>query len=243
MKKNKYDKRDSEIRSLRRRQDEIFDAQRRDCWVELEEPEKHGWYVVACLRKDISNRADSDTIEEALSLVGGNCWTRDKKTGYRWKGHSCTVTGKRDWQEYTPWKGSYHDHYYGISYAKWETLRPEVRRWFTPPTHLDWWGRGYCYCNIPIWFWDVKFERCWATHYQAIDTELQSEDAWIDNRLDGEYYDDSRESEWRTYPQRNPYTGKQRAHHKQTLNKIKQYDWDDSVAEFNNKVDNKWDWD
>lgn len=243
MKKNKYDERESEFRTLKRRQWEIYDIQRNQCWAELDEPEPYGWYVVAVLRDDISRRADADTIQEALDLVKRPCWTREKRTGFRWKGHTCTITGKRDWQEYTPWGGSYyHSYSYSIDYNNWVKLRPEVRRWFTPPAYIDYWGRGWCECNIPTWFWGVKFERCMATHYLEIDTDLQSEDAWIDNHIDGKFYKEER-MEWRTYPKRNPYTSKQRAHNKHVLNKMKQYGWDDSVAEFHPRKDDKWDWD
>ena len=145
-----------------------------------------------------------------------------------------------------PWTGDHwYDQQYGITYERWLTLRPEVRRWFNKPTTLDYWGRGWCECDIPTWFWEVKFERCWATHYQVIDTELQVEDAWIENTLESRRYHNAKERVfgWRHYPKRNPYTSKQRANNKHVLGKIKQFDYDDSVAQFNTKVDDKWDWD
>ena len=66
MKKDKYEERQEKIRSLKRRQGEISHALRNDCWVELEEPEKHGWYIRMVMRKDIANRTDADTFQKVI---------------------------------------------------------------------------------------------------------------------------------------------------------------------------------
>lgn len=246
MRKNKYDELDQKIRSLRKRRGEIWDAQRNDCWVELEEPEKHGWYIRMVMRSDIARRADADSIQEVIDLVERRIWVSQKVTGRRVKGKYCKYTKRHNWEEYFPWKSYYFEHHnhYGVSYWYYENhLSDQAKKWFDVPKQLDYWGRGFCPCNIPDWFWERKFERCWATHYQELDSELISEEKWIDNKLWGNYYDDAQRTDWRTYPKRNPYTSRQRANSKQVLRKMKQYGWDDSVAEFNDKYDNKWDWD
>ena len=44
---------------------------------------------------------------------------------------------------------------------------------------------------MPEYYWNRKFEKCYATHYQELDSELESELDWIDNRLYGEFYEDN----------------------------------------------------
>jgi len=244
MRKNKYNELDSKIRSLKKRQDEINDIQRNNCWAELDEPEPHGWYIRLSLRSDIANRADADTIEEVVSLIERKCWSKNKSLGYRSNGSVCTVTGLRNWQEYTPWCG-YYGSSYGIDIETYKHLRPEVQRWFSPPEFLDYWGRGWCDCNVPIWYWDRYFERCYATHYKEIQPDLISEDDYIDNHIDSCYWDKSRKYEWRTYPKRTLciYTRSRRASNKKVMNNMKQYDYDDSLANFHDYERNSWCWD
>ena len=247
MKKNKYDERQQEIRSLQRRQDEISHAQRNNCWVELEEPEKHGWYIRMVMRPDVARRGDVDSIQEVIDIVEREIWVKNKVTGRRARGHYCQHTKKANWEEYFPWKD--HNGYpanYGVPFWYYkEHLSADAKKWFDKPLFIDYWGRGWCSCNAPDWFWERKLERCWATHYQEIDTELEKEDVWIDNTLDSKkYYKATRKDQWRNYPQggRNIYTREVRAQNKQALIKIAQFDYDDTVAYFRKGEECTWDW-
>ena len=250
MKKNKYDERNQEIRSLEMRSSDISKMQRENCWVELEVPEKHGWYIRMVMRSDIANRVDADTFQSVIDLVERPQWNKRKKTGVRHKGNTCHITGKRDWEELFPWSNTRFGSgcHYGVSYEKWVTLRPEVKRWFTPPTHLDYWGRGWCTCNIPVWHWERKLERCYATHYKVLDTELESEGAWIDNKLwsNSKYYGKSKNAfrcsgapKWFVKDRNRQLREK----NKQTIRTMKQFGYDEDSAEFSKYVhDAAWLW-
>lgn len=261
MRKNKYDDLNQKLRAYKEKANELWEAQIRDCWVELEEPEKHGWYVVAKLRKDIANRVDAEDIEAVMNYVTRRIWTKEKVFGQRQKGNKCSLTGKIDWIEFLPWRDdvysstSYVRHEsdrsegYGVEYRYWENMNPKYKKWFNPPVSVDYWGRGWCECNIPTWYFERDFERCWATHYEVLRPELKEQEDWYNDKVDVQYYGYNGENCWHNHgpkDYRKQINRQFRAKCKQTLKKLKNYGYDedycDNVSFPGNPKNASWYW-
>ena len=117
---------------------------------------------------------------------------------------------------------------YGIGYKAYLSLSTEAKKWFNAHYDFGPWGGVFFYCNVPENFWVRKLEKSYATHYQVLDTDLLSEDAWIDDRLESEFYEKS----WKAHDRvPNSYrkcdNRSTRAKNKNAVRRLKQYDYDE----------------
>ncbi|MBS1622551.1 MAG: hypothetical protein JSS76_13375 [Bacteroidetes bacterium] len=184
MKPDKHDLEQKEIRRLRKRDRELWDAIRDQPYVELKEPFQRGWEVYYKLRDDISRRRDAEKIQDLLQLAFQECRVvrsvqhiknvRKGEKGY----YATDWDGRRRYVSYGP--DPIH-----IDQKQYDQLEDHLKVWYHPENRREYAHYSQRYRIILPEYWLVmKVRPHIVTHMQVIDGELYSESNCITRRLE-----------------------------------------------------------
>lgn len=142
-------------------------------WVELDRPYQDGWYAFLSLRKDVSNRedawvfqyiADNHSTEQWARNVSDFWWNRRKQK-------------RQYWSHPKP-------HVSGISKHTYESLPPQVKKWFAPDEYrASPWSRPAYRCVVPDFFFEISYRRRMITKVRVFDSVLESEKSFLADKL------------------------------------------------------------
>jgi hypothetical protein len=174
--RNQFDK---QVLALEREAKELWRAKREKPWIKLDEPIQRGWKRFFVLRDDVKNRSDAPIIREVLKRVNVTQYCDNEEfEDYNWKAEQ--------------WYPRRHDPKpIGIGEAEKDpTFNARHRKFLLRGT--DWhyhhgWRKlidGYWFKDK--WMLDQKVEPHFVTHYQELDSDIETRLAEIDKHL----YDD-----------------------------------------------------
>ena len=173
MKRNKQEERKKEILALKVADSKIFDAIRRQGWIELDEPYQRGWEAEFILREDIARNRYAPELQEALDMCGKTVWCRRKdfkELTHKFKGLVDVKPYLRD-----------------ITVTEYWSLSPSARKYFSERESSMWTWRPYK-CIIELWKLEIKTYKHFVTHYREHDEILYQEHAEIEAKLNHKYY-------------------------------------------------------
>lgn len=221
---NKYEQEHKKFLALKRALDENYITQKNLGYTKLEKPIRSGWKVSLIPRIDIQRREDADVFWKILASAGFSIITSSKKKYYKEaKLHS-----------------NFNARILKISKAKYDSFEPALQKHFTQCTLRKHWNEDY-YCNIPNFYWELKFTKHYITEVKIIDELLLQEEAELKVQVFGKKYASYQEGRNPPADYVNTFNRKFRARSKQTLyNKINK-DIDD-VYELSGRHTARWMW-
>ncbi len=164
---NKYEKQHKKFLALSRRESEIYQTRRNLGQIELDKPIFNGWKVVMVPRKDIQNREDAKVFWDILSLCmypgfikSKSQLTRDRVNFYWHFPKLCQITQKT-----------------------FDTLLPEVKRYFGEAMHQRNPHVKMYNCVVPNFYWEEKLVKRFITHFQVHDSVLEKELSEVQDEL------------------------------------------------------------
>jgi hypothetical protein len=222
-KRNKHWLREKEFIRLNKQLQKNREAQRNLGYVELDEPIFIGWNATLIPREDIQNRKDSWVFWSIAENLSSTTFAK-KISDFDWN------------RKVRPWENNYPmPRIYSISESTYNTIYPEIRRWFTNEVQLcsnvetqqhpyygnRWfrYGKSY-YCKIPDFYWTIKYEKVYKTKSKIFDCILQQEEAEILHILKTKFYHQNRRYSNAPKDFRKSLNRSQRAKSKQTLYNI-----------------------
>jgi hypothetical protein len=165
MARDKYFEAELQWRALKNKYDSNQAAQRALGWVDLDEPRFIGYKKTLILRSDIANREDAWVFQTIIDRFGTTVTSRKKDfLVYEWKTrkHHVQSAGVRE-----------------ISKSEYESLAPQIKKWFTEETtSLHLWNKKF-YCTVPYFFFEEKMSRNYLTRVRVSDNLLEQEEADI----------------------------------------------------------------
>lgn len=245
-------KKEEKFKAYLRKEEELWKnhvAQRNLGYKPLDTPIHKGYDAVFILRDDIARRDDADEFEALIHYYGKSAWCRDK-TFTKWD-----RTEKR--------KIDIKPYFKKIDEDEYERLLPWCKKFFTHSLVDDrtsWGGsiRKSFKINVPEFYFKMKIENHYETHYKVIDEILLQEEAEIEEHLWGTFYNE-RIIKWNSH--RSSKSGRKlfnrafRTYNKSAIkNNVKfmfnDIDedhgeiWNDEVVslKYNHRHSVKWDW-
>lgn len=221
---DKYEQEYKKFLALKRALDENYITQRNLGYTKLEKPIRSGWKVSLIPRIDIQRREDSDVFWKILALAGACVISSSKKKYYK--------------------EAKLHSYLSArilkISKTKYDSLESTLKKYFTECKLRKYWNEDY-YCNIPYFYWELKFTKHYITEVKIIDELLLQEEAELKAQVFSKKYASYEES-------RNPpadyvkiFNRKFRAKSKQTLYNNLNKDID-VVYELSGRHTARWAW-
>lgn len=180
---NKHERKEKEIRKLKKRVVEVSKMIRSQPFKELKEPYQKGWTIFYKLRDDIARRKDAEKIWTKLSLAYyGSKETKSlkhvKMVRQGIKGYHEIRNGKRVYVSLGP------DKRY-ITEREYNALDAHTKSWFYYDITESWYYGSRKYrVDIPDHWLVMKVRANMITHVQEIDGDLESEFAKARQKLD-----------------------------------------------------------
>ncbi|MEK6828556.1 MAG: hypothetical protein AABY15_00320 [Nanoarchaeota archaeon] len=194
MKRNKKTERYKDFLKLESQLSINWEAQRKLGYKPLDKPIHHGYDAYWVLRDDVSRRDDAWQWQYILDNFGKSTWCRDKSFRY-WNKQERMMVNIRP---------SFKD----IDFNKYENLPPWAKKFFYATEKKGYWGQMYKVYSVGIfdYYLKMKVVKSYKTHYKVIDELLKQEEAELEARLEGQFYDERRKSwnrhrsgkDWRT---------------------------------------------
>lgn len=206
-----------------------MEAQKALGYIELDKPRPNGWDIFLIPREDIQRRDDADVFWEILSICARHGHIRNRD----WLFSKRKIYGTYPYQPCL----------FEISEHTYDSLRPEVKKYFSKKDTPNYRGFYSYYCNVPNFFWETKIVRSYVTHVKVVDELLKQEDAEIDEQLDylrykwaiGKWYTGAPKS------YRQHYNRASRARNKRALYNVV-YKGEEGDFEYNHRHSAKWDY-
>ena len=180
---NKHERKEKEIRKLKKRVREVDKMIRDQPLKELKEPFQKGWIIFYKLRDDIARRKDADKIWTKLSLA-----YRESKATKSLKHVKMVRQGIKGYYEIRDGKRVYitlgPDKKY-FTEREYQAFDEHVKAWFYYDITESWYYGSKKYrVDIPDHWLVMKVRANMMTHVQEIDGDLESESEKIWQRLD-----------------------------------------------------------
>lgn len=209
MKRNYKTEKHKEFLRLERESHANWEAQRKLGYKPLDKPIHHGYKAFWVLRDDVARRQDADQWQYILDTFGKSTWCKDKSFKH-WDRTKKMMTDIRP---------SFKD----IDKDKYDALPTWAKKFFYQTEKRIWYGMCKVYVvSIPDYFLKMKIVKSYKTHYKVIDEILLQEEAELESRLDGQFYDERRNN-WRRHRSkkkwRKIFSKADRSHNKMALRK------------------------
>lgn len=223
--------RESHARKIHKELNKLYQAKFNLALIPLDKPVRHGWFKYLVLREDVARRKDAAVFQEILDVCGRCVWGRDKpKADEEWERYQ---KADRDWQ----WAGLAW-----ITKKMINRLSPKAKQYFVEYEWkwTPWEGsiKRY-YCHVPKYFYVPTYEKAYVTHLQAVDSELESQIAHLENQLLGDdlyvysrYARNNWPSKW--WKQKEARRGRRKA--RMFLNRYDEVEYDLRIGKPWNKV-------
>ncbi len=153
---------------LRRREDEIDEAQRNLGYVELEEPIHHGYLAFFVLRDDIARRENSGELADLLKRFSTVPWSRTKDFVERRKKRSHVIVPQLielDEREFLKLPIKTQEHF-RMTWIK----------------YYGGYRKGYI-LDFPSYYMVIKKKKDYITHRKVIDGVLEAEERFIRDKI------------------------------------------------------------
>jgi hypothetical protein len=165
------ERREKEVRALRKRQWEIFEESRLLGYKKLEKPIRHGWFKEVILTEKLERYSCHPEVKSIHEIVDSQIWGRNKKEcDEKWRKR---VAGNLIVKDLPT-----------LSEHEFNKLTPIEQRLCVPYVyHLN---RSYFtrfFLLFPRPSFQVKYIRAYVTHLKIIDPTLESELDLIDQKL------------------------------------------------------------
>lgn len=162
-----------ELKRIQRKLSKLQDAVYALGLVELPAPLFKGWKRCFGLRADILNRKDAKDIKEILEKINMYVYSR-----------------KKDFSEYDfdePALFRAKQRLKGLSVKEWQALNPHQKTFFYKWKDPDFRKSNVRYYFTPDYFFVHKVKRHYITHVPILDSELESQIAEIENKIQVEH--------------------------------------------------------
>jgi hypothetical protein len=179
MKRNKKAEKHKEFLKLQKSLYENFDAQRKLGYKPLDAPIHYGYDAIWVLRDDIDRRHDADEFWALIEHFGVSVWCKNESfTKWNYE--------QRKEVDIKPYFKEIDENYYN-------QLQPWCKKYFSYKIGGDkvrWGGvTKYYKVNVPQYYFKLKIEKHYKTHYKVIDEVLKQEAAEIDARLEHQFFE------------------------------------------------------
>lgn len=176
-----------EVRAIYSRLNEIWIAQRALGYIKLEKPIRHGWYKEIVLTSNVERYKSERYIVELFDAIEKYVWGRSKEET------------EKVWLNQTSKHLIYRD-FPTISRKQFNKLSDRAQKMCTPFQYKFFKKlRTRFYIRIPKGAYRIKYTRAYITHSKLIDPRLESEKAWLHQRLlrEGYYEQNERFNRWK----------------------------------------------
>lgn len=175
---DKNAQREAQVRKINKELIKLYSAKWNLAKIPLDKPIRYGWYRQLVLRGDIARRKDASVFQEILNACGSSEWGRTKKEiEEQWE--------RNVWRrDYWQWPG-----FRRIGKRAYRRLSVRAKKYFVQ-YELRWnpWQGSVkkYYCHVPEYFFVPTYSKAYVTHLQAVDSELESQIAFLNNQLNGD---------------------------------------------------------
>ncbi|WP_405205218.1 hypothetical protein [Aquimarina sp. LLG6339-5] len=182
--------RQKEIRRIQKRQRKICEEQRNLGYIKLEKPIRHGWFKESVITKNVEKYKNQKYIEELHKKLEKSFWGRTKEEA------------EKKWLQETS-KYLINKELPTISRRSFNKLSDGAQRMCIPFRYYtkDKKLKLRFYVNLPKGTYRIKFTKAYVTHSKRIDTQLESEDALLEQQLlkNGYFEEVQKQYNWRDY--------------------------------------------
>ena len=178
---NTIERREKEVRALKKERDKLYRALRELGYVSLEKPLRYGWYKHLVLRDDIARRKDAAIFQEILDVCGNDVWGRDKKQVEKSWDRENRIN------KYLQFPG-----FKMIEKIEFNKLSVKAKQWFDG---YDWhWSVGYGFvkryhCQVPGYYFKITYTKAFITKKRVVNPRIEKRIEEINEKLStNEYY-------------------------------------------------------
>jgi hypothetical protein len=165
-KRNKYFEREKKYKKLHRDLRENWESQRSLGYLELDPPVHWGYTSRYVLRNDIANRSDAWIFWNILEM----------SKNIHWK-HNYIKHPPKDRKSFQlPFIRE-------INKSTYDSLKPQVKKWFTESSKKCYFRGIYYYCTVPNFYFNIKVEKFYVDRVKIKDFVLLQEESEIFKQL------------------------------------------------------------
>ena len=215
------EKREKDVRRIRKRRCEVWKEIRELGSIKLEKPMRHGWFKEIVITHKVERFKHKAAILEVYDMIEKVFWGRTKEEA------------QKKWLDQTS-KYLVYKEFPTLSKRQFNKLSFKAQCLCTPFLFKNECKKQIMrfYIRIPKGAYSIKYTRAYVTHSKRIDPELEQENALIDQQLlkNGYYETCRKRDKWKNYYSHFDRKA-EKFKTKRELDSLKNFDLDDIIKE------------